>query len=213
MRLTIQDEKRIYSQNGEDGIIEKIFDVVGTANKIAAEIGTSTVGHTPIENNTMNLLLSGWKTFWFDGNNPSYFPENCIFTKQFLTVENIADTFKQAGVPKDIDLLSIDVDGNDYHFREALHEFKPRVLIMEYNGCFDSSTEYIMPVKNDYVWPGTSDRTFGASLKSCTIQAERMGYDLVYCDSQGVNAFFIRKEINLFEILTPQEAWVKLCWA
>jgi hypothetical protein len=214
MKLTIQDEKRVYSQNGEDGIIEKIFYAIGTTNKIAAEIGTSALSDvTPVENNTMNLITSGWKTFWFDGADPSYIPENCIFTKKFLTTENIASTFTSVGVPKDLDLLSIDVDGNDYHLREALHMFNPRVCIMEYNGCFDGNIEYIMPLNNDYVWPGTIDRTFGASLKSYTMQAENMGYDLVYCESQGVNAFFVRKDINVFESMTPEQAWVKLCWS
>jgi hypothetical protein len=213
MKITIQDEKTVYSQNGEDGIIQKIFDVIGTTNKIAAEIGTSTIGRISIENNTMNLLSSGWKTFWFDGNDPTYVPENCIFTKEFLTTYNIANVFARAGVPKNIDLLSIDVDGNDYHLRECLKEFNPRVCIMEYNGCFDGSIEYIMPLNNEYVWPGETDRMFGASLKSYTLQAERMGYDLVYCDSQGVNAFFVRKDINVFKTLTTQEAWVKLCWS
>jgi hypothetical protein len=214
MILTIQDEASVYSQNGEDGIIQKIFDVVGTTNKIAAEIGTSTLGYpNPIETNTMNLLSSGWKTFWFDSNDPSYVPQNCVFTKEFLTTDNIADIFAKAGVPKDLDLLSIDVDGNDYHFREALYEFNPRVCVMEYNGCFDGSTEHIMPLNNDYVWAGNNDRIFGASLKSYTMQADRMGYDLVYCDSQGVNAFYVRKDINVFTALTSERAWVKLWWS
>jgi hypothetical protein len=141
----------------------------------------------------MNLLSFGWKTFWFDGNYPSYVPENCVFTKEFLTTDNIANIFAKVGVPKDLDLLSIDVDGNDYHLRECLKEFNPRVCIMEYNGCFDANVEYIMPLNNNYVWPGNSDRLFGASLKSYALQAEQLGYDLVYCDSQGVNAFYKKR--------------------
>jgi hypothetical protein len=212
MKLSIQDEKKVYSQNGEDGIIQKIFDNIGTTNKVAVEIGVS-VGPNGNENNTMNLILQGWTSYWFDCLDTTNVPDNCIFTKKLLTVDNIVETFESINVPKEMDLLSIDIDSNDYHLREALHKYKPRVCIMEYNGCIDGNTEYIMPLDNDYVWPGTIDKTFGASLKSYTIQAEKMGYDLVYCETQGVNAFFIRKDVNIFKTLTPQESWVKLCWS
>lgn len=112
-----------------------------------------------------------------------------------------------------MDLLSIDIDGNDYHLREALSEYRPRVCIMEYNGCFDGAEEYVMPKNDEYGWPGETDRSFGASLKSYTLQANRYGYDLVYCESRGVNAFFVRQDVNPFPARTSEEAWVKLCWA
>lgn len=205
-------EKKVYSQNGEDGIIEYIFNSIGTTNKIAVEIGVSS-GSNGSENNTMFLAIQGWKTYWFDCLDNNSVPNNCTFTKQILTADNVVKTFESLDIPKDIDLLSIDIDGNDYHIREALSEYRPRVCIMEYNGCFDSKEEYIMPRNDNYFWPGINDRTFGASLKSYAIQAERMGYDLVYCDSLGINAFFVRKDVNVFKSLTSQEAWIKLWWA
>lgn len=205
-------EKKVYSQSGEDGIVEYIFEKIGTKNKIFAEIGVSAMTYGIIENNTMNLLLNGWSGFWFDCLD-TVVPENCIFTKKLLTAETVAQTFESVKVPRDLDLLSIDIDGNDYHVREALCQYTPRLCIMEYNGCFDGSTEYIMQKNNDYKWLGTAQKDFGASLKSYTLQANRLGYDLVYCTSNGVNAFFVRKDINVFKPLTSEEAWVKLCWA
>jgi hypothetical protein len=209
----IQYENKIYSQNGEDGIIQHIFENIGTTNKVAVEIGVSALTNNSdtYENNTMNLLCQGWKTYWFDCSDVKLVPENCVFTKKMLTQDNIAETFESLNIPKDMDLLSIDVDGNDYHLRQALHEYKPRVCIMEYNGCFNGVDEYVMPRNDDYWWQGQRD--FGASLKSYTKQANEMGYDLVYCDSQGVNAFYVRKDINVFQPLTSEQAWVKLCWA
>ena len=53
---------------------------------------------------------------------------------------------------------------------------------------------------------------FGASLACLTEQANNLGYDLVYCESKGVNAFFIRKDCNVFETKTSEQAWVKLWW-
>lgn len=205
-------EKKVYSQNGEDGIIEHIFNSIGTTSKIAVEIGVSS-GSNGSENNTMLLTTQGWKTYWFDCLDNNSVPSNCTFTKHMLTASNVVSIFENLNIPKDIDLLSIDIDGNDYHIREALKEYKPRVCIMEYNGCFDGAVEYVMPRDDNYFWAGTSDRTFGASLKSYTLQAEALGYDLVYCDSLGVNAFFVRKDVNVFKPLTSEEAWVKLWWS
>lgn len=209
----IEFEKKIYSQNGEDGIIEHIFNCIGTTNKIAVEIGVSVSVTNTIENNTRYLLDKDWKTYWFDCVDSAYTHPNCTFTNKFLTSSNIIDTFEQLNIPKDMDLLSIDVDGNDYHLRQTLSEYKPRVCIMEYNGCFNGEQEYIMPENNNYMWQGTHQRDFGASLKSYTKQANQFGYDLVYCDKLGVNAFYIRKDINVFPSLTSEQAWVKLCWA
>jgi hypothetical protein len=206
-------EKRVYSQQGEDGIIEHIFSNIGTTNKVAVEFGVAANSHGGIpggESNTLNLANQGWQVYWFDGEMISNPPKNCNFTKAFLTPDNICNVFEKAEIPKDFDLLSIDVDGNDYHLREKLYEYNPRVVIMEYNGSYDGATEYIMPRNDDYRWRG--DRLFGASLKSMTIQADRMGYDLVYCDQNGVNAFYIKKDINPFPVKTSEEAWIKLIW-
>jgi hypothetical protein len=221
MKLTIQDEKTVYSQNGEDGIIQKIFDVIGTTNKIAAEIGVSATARdesgneisTRVENNTALLSEKGWKLYWFDIINPYFIPPNCTFVKEFLTKDNIVDCFKKNAIPNQFDLLSIDIDSNDYYLRDALKEYSPRVVVSEYNGHFDGTVKHIMPYDENYSWPGQSDRTYGASLKTISEQADNLGYDLVYCESRGVNAFFVRKDVNVFKSLTSEEAWVKLWWA
>lgn len=205
-------EKKIYSQQGEDGIIEHIFSKIGVTNKIAVEIGVAANWNGPkgSECNTYNLAMNGWKTFWFDIMDVDVKPDNCTFVKGMLTADNVLEVFRQQQIPIEFDLLSIDIDGNDYHIREQLEIYRPRVCIQEYNGCYDSNTEYIMPRNDDYV---CNDKLFGASLLSMYNQAQRQGYDLVYCDQRGVNAFFVRKDINPFPPKTSQEAWVKLFWA
>jgi hypothetical protein len=200
-------EKKIFSQNGEDGIIEHIFNTIGVTNKIAVEFGVS-AGGSGLQTNTRLLAEKGWATIWFDGEESSNLPPNCKFSVKFLTPDNIVETFKENGVPLEFDLLSIDVDGNDYHLREALCDFKPRVCIMEYNGYFTGTSEYIMPLNNEYRWKG--QRNFGASLKSYQQQADRLGYDLVYCDSRGINAFFVRKDVNKFTPKSSENAFVKI---
>jgi hypothetical protein len=206
-----QYEKKVYSQNGEDGIIAHIFDKIGTTNKVAVEFGVSQ-GMSGAEANTRLLTDSGWKLFWFDLNNNIDLPVNSVFTQIMLTKDNIVNEFLRLQIPFEFDLLSIDVDSNDYHLREALSVFRPRVYVIEYNGSIPPDVPYIMPHNINYEW--TMWKTnFGASLLSYTEQAERLGYDLVYCDSQGVNAFYIRKDINVFPKLTSEQAWVKLWWA
>ena len=218
--ITKRNEKRIHSQNGEDGIIDCIFAAIGTTNKVAVEIGVSVTAKdkhgnyisTRLENNTAALAEKDWKLYWFDIIDPFVTPKNCTFTNKFLTKDNIVGCFEQNGIPKEFDLLSIDIDSNDYYLRDALRGYSPRVVISEYNGCFDGSVEHIMPYNENYIWPGESDRDYGASLKSLTKQADDLGYDLVYCEKNGVNAFFIRKDINVFKPQTSEEAWVKLWW-
>jgi hypothetical protein len=200
-------EKKIHSQNGEDGIIEHIFNTIGTTNKIAVEFGVS-AGGGGTQTNTRLLAEQGWSTFWYDIEPAKNLPPNCNFTVKMLTPDNIVGAFQEKNIPIDFDLLSIDVDGNDYHLRDALKNYKPRVCIMEYNGYFTGSAEYVMAFDNNYRWKG--QRNFGASLKSYTLQANQVGYDLVYCDSRGVNAFFIRKDINKFKSKTSEEAFVKI---
>lgn len=209
-----QYEKKVYSQQGEDGIIEHIFDVIGTTNKTAVEIGVSANGYTQprgSECNTYYLTTQGWKTYWFDIMDIDIEPSNCTFTKVALTPENVNQIFEQLKISTEMDLLSIDIDGNDYHLRESLSTYRPRVCVQEYNGAYDAYTEYVMPRNDSYVCQG--DTNFGASLLSMTKQAQQHGYDLVYCDQRGVNAFFVRKDINPFPAKTPVEAWVKLFWA
>jgi len=205
-----QYEKKIHSQNGEDGIIEHIFNGIGTTNKVAVEFGVS-AGGQGLETNTRYLSEQGWKTFWLDSELATDLPQNCVFKKAFLTVENICKIFKELGVPTEFDLLSIDIDGNDYHIREKLSVYKPRVVVLEYNGSIPPDVPYIMPRNDSYVWQ-LWKTNFGASLLSYTEQAERLGYDLVYCESKGVNAFYVRKDVNVFPKLTSEQAFVKLWW-
>jgi len=201
-------EKKIYSQNGEDGVLEHIFSKIGTTDKIAVEFG---VGDGE-ETNTRLLAEQGWKCYWFDGAPAENLHTNVQFTQAWLTADTIVPIFEQQLIPNEFDLLSIDVDGNDYHLREALREYQPRVIVQEYNGCFGPQEEYIMNRNDDHRWR-LWDKHFGASLLSLTKQADQLGYDLVHCDSRGVNAFYIRRDVNVFAQTTVDLAWKPLWWA
>lgn len=210
-----QDEKRlnkyeyqIFSQFGEDGIINEIFSRIGTTNKFFVEIGAG----EGVENNTTNLLVNNWKGVWIECDLQSvklinkYFSNflkaNRITVKEkYVTKENIASLFKSSKIPKEFDLLSIDVDGNDYWVWESLRFYKPRVVVIEYNASLGPSTEWVMKYDANHKYDYTNYH--GASLKSLELLGKVLGYKLVGCSFAGTNAFFVRKDLLNKKFLEP----------
>lgn len=204
-----QDPRRLetfgfqgWSQNDEDGIIAEIFRRIGTTNRRFVEFGVGDGG----ENNTRFLLDQGWLGLWLDGSsdNVENQKKNCrVFlesgqlqhAQQFLTVENINSSIGDQGFEGDIDLLSIDVDGNDYHLWKAINVVSPRVVVIEYNGYLRPPIRWIMPYQADYVWDKKTCY-FTASLKSMELLGKELGYTLVACHLPGLNAFFVRDDLT-----------------
>jgi hypothetical protein len=189
---------QVSSQNEEDGMLHEIFRRIGTSNKVFAEIG---IGDGS-ENNTAFLLSQGWSGFWIDGA-PGFLdvvagrPDlrgGCVSTKMaFVTKENAAGIFKEAGVPEEFDLLSLDIDQNTYFVWEGLAAFRPRVVVIEYNATLPPDVNW----KVNYDSARVADRShnFGASLKAYELLGKQLGYSLVGCDFLGVNAFFVRDDL------------------
>lgn len=197
-RHLIHHEYSVYSQNGEDGIIAEIFKRIGTTNQFFVEFGVHGV-----KNNTTYLLASGWNGVWLEGTLGGTgsarrkvldaLADGQLSVKQkFLTAENIASTFQECDVPDDFDFLSIDVDGNDFWLWQALSNFKPRLVQIEYNATFSASTDWVMKYNPNHIWNETS--YYGASLKALERLGSRLGYNLVGCDFSGNNAFFVRED-------------------
>jgi hypothetical protein len=193
-------EFKVFSQNGEDGIVEEIFNRIGTTNKFFVEFGVQ----DGIETNSTYLLLKEWKGLFIEGS-PKYCTQveqnfkHVITTGQlkivnaFITVENIESLFDKSDVPIELDMLSIDIDGNDYYIWEAINKYKPRVLIAEYNAVIRPNIPWIVKYKADAVWNGTMH--FNASLKSWELLSAKKGYTLVGCNFSGSNAFFVREDL------------------
>jgi len=199
---------KVYSQNEEDGIIREIFNRIGTTNKIFAELG---VGNG-LENNTVALLFDDWKGLWIEGATQSVDAiktnlVNTIASGQlnvvcsYITKNNINDLLSSHLPHKEIDLLSIDIDGNEYHVFEGISSIEPRVIVIEYNAKFPPPTVFCMSYKENHVWDSTDN--FGASLKFLEIKLQEKGYDLVGCNLTGSNAFFVRKELTKDKFFPP----------
>ena len=100
----------------------------------------------------------------------------------------IVDLFRQHGIPREVDLFSLDIDLDTYHVWAALNEFRPRVAVVEYNASFPPDQIWIHPYGPNRRW--VLHQAFGASLKALEVLGRQFGYSLVGCDLVGVNAFF-----------------------
>ena len=208
-RITIH-HKSVFTQNGEDGILEEIFNRLGIKNGYFVEFGVH-----GIKNNSTYLLIKGWKGVWIGGGSKAGLEINkifkqqigskdLIFSKYWITKDNIENIFKTLNINTEFDYLSIDIDGNDYWVWEAIKSYKPKVVSIEYNATFPSETSWVMAYNPNHHWEQNS--YFGASLKALEILGEKKGYKLIGCDFTGCNAFFVRSDQNIEAFQHPYTA-------
>lgn len=193
-------EFQAFSQFGEDGIIQEIFKRIGITDRYFVEFGVE----TGVETNTTYLLYQDWKGLWIDGSekninaikenfSKSIAKGNLTAIQGFITAENIEELFKQGNVPVEFDLLSIDIDRNDYHVWKAITHYQPRVVIIEYNSIFRPGCDFVVDYDTNAMWDGTSNTS--ASLESLYKLGLEKGYKLVASNFTGVNAFFVREDL------------------
>ncbi len=189
------------SQFDADGILHEIFQRIGEKHRTFVEFGTG----DGQENNTAYLLCQGWRGLWIEGSDDLHAGQQRNFAwairagrlrcvKSFLTRENIDTVVRDAGFSGPIDLLSIDVDGNDYYLWEALTCVEPRVVVVEYNAAAPPPLRWVMAYKAEHQWDMRSNY-FGASLASLEALGKRKGLRLVGCDVVGLNAFLVREDL------------------
>lgn len=180
-------ESKRFSQGGEDGVIAEIFSRIGTTNKFCVDLGA----YNGVESsNVAALLEDGWRGILIDGSAKSANP-NIVIYNHFITAENVNALLTHHLCPDEFDLLSIDLDGNDYWVWKAL-EVKPRVVIIEYNGHIGPDVSSAIEYEADFKFQWTD--YFGASLLALQNLGWIKGYSCVYCDKAGVNAFFVKTE-------------------
>lgn len=215
----IQDyEFKVFSQNGEDGIIQFLIQNTEIKNKIFVEFGVETYK----EANTKFLLLNnGWSGLIIDGDKDAmekiassdlHWKYDLKSIGNFITKDNINKIIKSAGIEGEIGLLSVDIDGNDYWVFENIDCVNPQILIMEYNSMFGDIHKISVPYDENFVRSQKhySNLYYGASIAALCDIANKKGYDLVGSNSFGNNLFFIRHDCNKLKIkLTPKEAYVK----
>lgn len=212
-------EFRVYSQWGEDGILQFLINNVHIDNKYFVEFGVENY----TESNTRFLMINdNWSGLIIDGssNNIDYIKKDRIYWQydlkascNFITKENINKILVDNGVTGSIGLLSIDIDGNDYWVWDAINVITPAIVVVEYNARFGPINAVTVPYDSEFVRTNKHHSTiyYGASLAALTSLAHKKGYALIGCNSSGNNAFYIRRDLmnaNLKE-LGVQEAFVR----
>jgi len=217
--VRLQDyEFQVYSQWGEDGILQRLTEVVPVSRKLFVEFGVEDYS----EANTRFLLAnSGWAGLVIDGSpenvqrivsDPLYWRQNLKAVPAFVTRENINDLLRQNGLSGEIGLLSVDIDGNDYWVWEAIEAVRPAIVIAEYNWRFGAERRVTVPYDPAFV-RGRAHYSmvyYGASLAALEALGTRKGFDLVGCSSSGNNAFFVRRDLRpaALPTLSAREAYV-----
>ncbi|TYZ58563.1 hypothetical protein PybrP1_007281 [[Pythium] brassicae (nom. inval.)] len=179
----------VFSQNGEDGVLSAIFRRVGAPHKQYVEFGTEDGS----ECNTRYLREThGWTGLLMDGWHANV---AINLRRAFVTAENVNALFAQHGVAPRFDLLSVDVDFNDYWILDAidLARFAPRVIVCEYNSHVAPPDARAVQYNASRGWDAFSDY-FGVSASALARWGRRRGYSLVYCESHGVNCFLVHNE-------------------
>lgn len=153
-------EQKIYSQNGEDGIIHYLFNIIGTTNKYCVEFG---VGDGSECNTRYLIEAEEWKYLHMDAEADP----NGNIKKEVITAENINILLKKYGVPSEFDLLSIDIDSNEYWIWKAIENYLPRVVIIEYNASIPVTESMTIAYDPFFKWDVSS--YYGASLLALVI--------------------------------------------
>lgn len=193
-----------FSQGEEDGIIAEILRRIGNHSNIFVEFGCA----NGLENNTTNLLHQGYSGLWLDwdennikminDNMPTFINSNQLMVLyEKVTAENINGIISSFN--KDVDVLSIDIDYNDYYVWKAIECINPALVVIEYNPCWRPPISKVITYNAEDGWKGGN--YFGASLSALEKLGMEKGYTLIGCTMTGANAFFVRNEYaSLFDL-------------
>jgi hypothetical protein len=192
--------RNVQSKDGEDGIIEKIFETIGEKSRWCVDLGalTGTSG-----SNTWSLVKEkGWNGVLIEAD-PTYFAElqneyagkeNAVCINAFISFEgeqSLDAILAKTAIPKEFDFFSIDIDGNDYHVWKSLTQYRPRVVCIEFNPS--------IPNEVSFVQPADMRVNQGSSLQALVALAKGKGYELIAANKD--NAFFVdRVEFPKFEM-------------
>ena len=134
----------------------------------------------------------------------------------FAEPGNINALLRQSGFEGEIDLLSIDIDSFDYWLWRAVEAVAPRVVVIEYNGCFGNELSVTVPFERNFnrFKKHYSGYYMGASLEALRRLGEKKRYGLVGCDSNGINAFFVRSDLKVqgdLKFVSSPQAYHHFC--
>ena len=190
-------ELSCFSQNGEDGVLSEVLARVGIEHRWFVEFGIQ----DGREGNCVFLAdVEGWNGLFMEADPGSFTrlsakyarTESVQTVETVVTPDNLDQLLATAAVPEELDVLSIDVDGQEYWIWESLRRHRPRVLVIEYNSALPAFEPLTLP-RSHTGWDGTD--YIGSSLMALELLAAQRGYRLVHTELTGLNAFFVRSDL------------------
>lgn len=195
-------EFKVFSQFGDDGIIQWLTQNLDIPNKTFIEFGVEDFS----ESNTRFLMMNdNWSGFVMDGSESNiknlkssyyYWKYDLTAKAAFVDKDNINNLIQEEDFEKDLGLLHIDLDGIDYYVWESIQVVDPIIVIVEYNSIFGKDRS-ISSIYDPYFIRGNahySNLLFGTSIKSLYELAQKKGYSFIGCNSSGNNAYFVRDD-------------------
>mgnify|MGYP000935022603 CR=1 FL=1 len=212
-----QAEFKVFSQWGDDGIIQFLVNYLDIPNKFFIEFGVENYK----EANTRFLMMNNnWSGLIMDGSKKNiqfiksmkwYHYYDLIALPEFITCENINNIFDKNNIHGEIGLLHIDIDGNDYWVWKTINTISPVIVIIEYNSLFGDNKHWTIPYDPSFYRTNAhpSNLYYGASISALCQLADEKGYTFIGCNSNGNNAYFIRNDkLKDLKALSPQEGYV-----
>lgn len=211
-------EFKVYSQWGEDGIIDHLLTRVPITCRSFVEFGVENY----TEANTLFLLKHRyWRGLVIDGSpehiegirrSETFWKYDLYADCSFITKDNINEIIDRNGFSGDLGILSVDIDGNDYWVWNAIEVVSPRIVICEYNSLFGPTAKVSIPYQSDFARQTNNAPRgyFGASIAAFNYLAVAKGYSLVAGNSAGNNVFFVRNDcLGTLQAVSPEEAYVQ----
>lgn len=211
-------EFQVFSQWGDDGIIQFLVNYLDIENKTFVEFGVENY----TECNTRFLLVNNnWRGLIIDGSLENinkvkseniYWQFDLTALHSFVTAENINSILTQYQFTGEVGLFHIDIDGNDYWIWNALDNISPVIMIVEYNSVFGYENPWTIPYNASFVRSKAhhSNLYYGTSLLSICELAQKRGYGFVGCNSNGNNAYFVRNDkLKDLKVKSIKEGYVQ----
>jgi len=197
-------EFKVFSQFGDDGIIQYIVHRTGISPEEESFVEFGVGDYS--ESNTRFLLLNdNWRGLVMDSdagriaslrNSDLFWRHDLTAVPAFVNRENLDDLLHAHGFERNLGLLHIDIDGNDYWVWEALGGASPVIVVMEYNSVFGPERAVTIPYDPSFrrTRAHHSNLYWGCSLKALCLLGEKKGYAFAGTNSHGNNAYFVRKD-------------------
>ena len=197
-------EFKVFSQFGDDGILQYLIKNIDIKNKTFVEFGVENYEEANtrflLENNNWDGLIidSSSKHISHIKKQNYYWKFKLKVQESFITIENINNTLEKNKINGEIGILSIDIDGNDYWIWKAINQVDPQIIVIEYNARFGKTNSVSIPYEEKFNRSNnkkSKNIIYGASLEALHKLGKSKGYSLIGTNLNGNNAYFIKNNL------------------